>query len=74
MPRSEAPSTPELKLNQKVEDLNDPIARENFRVLVIRPEEVERLDFSNPDDVRRTSWVFSGGEDGWKWEEIELWP
>ncbi|KAL2862311.1 uncharacterized protein BJX67DRAFT_366471 [Aspergillus lucknowensis] len=71
VPRSETPSTPELKLNQKVEDLNDPIARENFRVLVICPEEVEILDLSSPDDVRRTNWVF---EDGGKWEEIDLWP
>ncbi|KAL4887648.1 hypothetical protein BJY04DRAFT_176358 [Aspergillus karnatakaensis] len=71
-PRSEKPSDPELKLGAKVEDLNDPVARANFRVLVVCPEEVEVLDFSNPDDVRRTKWVFSEGEQSWT--ETELWP
>ncbi|KAL2830878.1 pyridoxamine 5'-phosphate oxidase-domain-containing protein [Aspergillus cavernicola] len=72
-PRSEAPENSELKLNQKVEDLNDPVARENFRVLVICPREVERLDFSNPEDVRRTNWTLVD-EDGGGWKETELWP
>ncbi|KAL4872542.1 hypothetical protein BDV12DRAFT_182896 [Aspergillus spectabilis] len=71
-PRSEKPSDPQLGLGLKVEDLNDPVARANFRVLVIIPEEVERLDFSNPDDVRRTNWTFIEGEGAWK--ETELWP
>ncbi|RDW70900.1 uncharacterized protein DSM5745_08411 [Aspergillus mulundensis] len=61
-PRSEAPSDPRLKLNQKVEDLKDEVARANFRVLLIFPEEMERLDFSNPDDVRRTNWALVDGE------------
>jgi hypothetical protein len=73
-PRSQNPSNPEWKLNQKVEDLQDPAARENFRVLVILPEDVERLDLSNPEDVRRTRWTFVEDENGGKWEELELWP
>ncbi|CEL03118.1 hypothetical protein ASPCAL04275 [Aspergillus calidoustus] len=73
-PRSQNPSNPQWKLNQKVEDLQDPAARENFRVLVILPEEVERLDLSNPEDVRRTRWTFVEDESGGKWEETELWP
>ncbi|KAL4802387.1 pyridoxamine 5'-phosphate oxidase-domain-containing protein [Aspergillus unguis] len=72
-PRSEAPSNPELKLGQKVEDLKDPVARQNFRVLLIWPQEMERLDFSNPDDVRRTNWALTDAEAG-KWTETELWP
>ncbi|KAL4949295.1 pyridoxamine 5'-phosphate oxidase-domain-containing protein [Aspergillus filifer] len=72
-PRSEQPSDPQLKLNQKVEDLKDPVARKNFRVLLIAPEEMERLDFSNPDDVRRTNWTLVDGEAG-EWKETELWP
>ncbi|KAL4919858.1 pyridoxamine 5'-phosphate oxidase-domain-containing protein [Aspergillus aurantiobrunneus] len=72
-PRSEAPSDPQLKLGQKVEDLRDPIARGNFRVLLICPEEMERLDFSNPDDVRRTNWALVENDEG-RWKETELWP
>ncbi|KAL4931647.1 uncharacterized protein BDV17DRAFT_288710 [Aspergillus undulatus] len=72
-PRSEKPSDSQLKLNQKVEDLKDPVARANFRILLIAPQEMERLDFSNPDDVRRTNWVLEDEEQG-KWKETELWP
>ncbi|BCS19102.1 uncharacterized protein APUU_11930A [Aspergillus puulaauensis] len=72
-PRSEAPPDPQLKLGQKIEDLKDPIARANFRVLLILPQEMEVLDFSNPDDVRRTRWTLADGDDG-KWKETELWP
>ncbi|KAL2803427.1 pyridoxamine 5'-phosphate oxidase-domain-containing protein [Aspergillus granulosus] len=73
-PRSQTPSNPEWRLNQKVEDLRDPVARENFRVLLILPDEVERLDLSNPEDVRRTNWAFVEDGDGGKWQETELWP
>ncbi|KAL4905002.1 hypothetical protein BDW74DRAFT_178567 [Aspergillus multicolor] len=72
-PRSEEPSDPRLKLNQKVEDLKDEVARANFRILLILPEEIERLDYSNPDDVRRTNWALVDGEKG-EWKETELWP
>ncbi|OJJ62100.1 hypothetical protein ASPSYDRAFT_40702 [Aspergillus sydowii CBS 593.65] len=72
-PRSEAPSDPQLKLGQKIEDLKDPIARANFRVLLILPQEMEVLDFSNPDDVRRTRWTLADRDEG-KWKETELWP
>ncbi|KAL3459112.1 pyridoxamine 5'-phosphate oxidase-domain-containing protein [Aspergillus heterothallicus] len=73
-PRSQEPSNPEWKLNQKSEDLRDSAARENFRVLVILPDEVEKLDLSNPEDVRRTNWTFVEDSDGGKWQETELWP
>ncbi|KAL2826174.1 hypothetical protein BJY01DRAFT_150451 [Aspergillus pseudoustus] len=73
-PRSQNPSNPEWKLNQKVEDLRDPVARENFRVLVILPEEVETLDLSNPEDVRRTRWTFIEDGEAGRWQEIEMWP
>lgn len=42
-----------LKLGEKVEDLEDPVARENFRVVVIRPDEVESVDLSDPSKSRR---------------------
>ena len=42
-----------LKLGEKVEDLEHPVARENFRVVVIRPDEVESVDLSDPKKSRR---------------------
>ncbi|PWY93915.1 hypothetical protein BO94DRAFT_612525 [Aspergillus sclerotioniger CBS 115572] len=71
-PRSQDPGKPQLKLGQKVEDLRDEVARANFRVLVIRPEEVERLDLQDPANVTRTRWT--AVRDGEEWEEVELWP
>ncbi|OOF91429.1 hypothetical protein ASPCADRAFT_211238 [Aspergillus carbonarius ITEM 5010] len=71
-PRSQDPENPQLKLGQKVEDLRDEVARANFRVLVIRPEEVERLDLQDPANVTRTRWT--AVRDGEAWEEVELWP
>lgn len=82
-PRSQQPSNPDLRLNQKVTDLHDPVARENFRVVLILPEEVESLDLSDLDDVRRRKWTLIKDEDesmdgseppDRQWEETELWP
>ena len=52
-PPSEEADTKELGLGQKVTDLHDPIARWNFRVVIIRPDEVERVDISDPATARR---------------------
>ncbi|RAL12868.1 uncharacterized protein BO97DRAFT_309344, partial [Aspergillus homomorphus CBS 101889] len=74
-PRSKDPQNPDLKIGQKVQDLRDPVARNNFRVVVIRPEEVEMLDLSNAPDAVRKRWTAVGdGAEGTSWEEIELWP
>ncbi|EAW12966.1 uncharacterized protein ACLA_014030 [Aspergillus clavatus NRRL 1] len=77
-PRSEQPSDPSLKLGQKVEDLHDPVARGNFRVVVIIPTEVERLDLSDYENPQRWNWTLDSGSDddahGGKWEATELWP
>ncbi|GMG25081.1 unnamed protein product [Aspergillus oryzae var. brunneus] len=76
-PRTQEPADPNLKLGQKVDDLQDSIARGNFRVVVIRPNEVERLDLSDLQNVRRVRWTFvpadnTGGQG--EWVETELWP
>ncbi|CAI7611819.1 unnamed protein product [Penicillium glandicola] len=73
-PRSLTPSQPGLKLGQKVLDLHDPIARANFRVVVIRPEEVERLDLNDQENCKRWNWTLMDGVDGSRWNEIEVWP
>ncbi|KAJ9137232.1 Zn 2cys6 transcription factor [Pleurostoma richardsiae] len=70
-------------LGQKVEDLEDPLARENFRVVVIVPEEVDQVDLSDPEDVRRYLYTYvgpagkvlhDGAEIVGEWEKVELWP
>ncbi|OAQ71267.1 Zn(2)Cys(6) transcription factor [Pochonia chlamydosporia 170] len=59
-----------LGLGQTVEDLEDGVARENFRVLVIVPEEVDRVDLTDPERGRRWDYRLEGRE----WKERELWP
>ncbi|KAM4064667.1 pyridoxamine 5'-phosphate oxidase domain-containing protein [Hirsutella rhossiliensis] len=62
-------------LGQKVDDLEDSVARSNFRVVVIVPDEVERLDLSDPENGRRWNYKAKDGTDGaGAWEVTELWP
>ncbi|KAF4981860.1 hypothetical protein FZEAL_2410 [Fusarium zealandicum] len=68
-PRDEKPG-PGLGLGQKVEGLDDEIARNNFRVVVIVPEEVDRVDLSDPEDGKRWNYRLTGDS----WKETELWP
>ncbi|KXG53962.1 FMN-binding split barrel-related protein [Penicillium griseofulvum] len=73
-PRSSAPSQPDLKLGQEVLDLHDPVARLNFRVVVICPEEVERLDLTDQENCKRWNWTLIDTKEGSQWNEVELWP
>ncbi|UPL01803.1 hypothetical protein LCI18_012737 [Fusarium solani-melongenae] len=68
-PKTEKPG-PGLGLGQKVEDLDDEVARKNFRVVVIVPEEVDRVDLSDPEEGKRWNYRLTGDS----WEETELWP
>ncbi|KAF2083147.1 hypothetical protein K490DRAFT_52411 [Saccharata proteae CBS 121410] len=61
-----------LKLGTKVEELDDPVARKNFRVVVIKPEEVEQTDLSDPATARRYRYKFDAETAEWKSEET--WP
>jgi len=61
-----------LKLGEKVTTLDDPVARENFRVVVIKPEEVESLDLSDPEKARRQ--VYKYDQSSGKWSHEETWP
>jgi pyridoxamine 5'-phosphate oxidase len=69
-PKTELPADSPLKPGQKVHDLHDSVARRHFRVVVIKPEVVERLDLSDYENPRRWRWALEGG----RWVEVELWP
>lgn len=83
-PRASKPG-PGEGLGQKVGDelLEDEVARKNFRVVVIVPDEVDLCDLSDAADPRR--WLYSfvgtgakatrpGGEIEGEWEKVEVWP
>lgn len=61
-----------LKIGEKVEDLHDPTARSNFRVVIIRPEEVESVDLSDPKKSRRQRYRYDANKGTWSHEET--WP
>ena len=64
-----------LSVGQKVHDLHDPIARSNFRLVIIRPDEVEAVSLT---EARRWRYAFVTekveGEDRGIWRQEELWP
>jgi hypothetical protein len=72
------------KLGQEAGNLEDEdLARSNFRVAVITPEEVEAVDLSDPSASKRWIWTTaeeSGGHGGDslrpvdRWDMVETWP
>jgi len=82
-PVSIPPTDQSLALGQKVTDLNDEIARKNFRVVIIKLDEVEQLDLTEPDKARRWRFTYVGpdsadagskGDQIGEWKKEELWP
>lgn len=79
-PVSKIPEDDRLRLGQKVTDLHDEVARKNFRVVVIVPEEVDRVDLSDAERAMRWRYRFvpeggaAGPEGRMVWEIVELWP
>lgn len=72
-PKTEPYDDKNLKLGSTVDDLHDPVARKNFRLVVIVPDSVEQTDLSDPEKARRYRYTFDPSADaGWKTEE--LWP
>jgi hypothetical protein len=59
-------------VGEKVEDLDDATARQNFRVVVIKPEEVESVDLSDPKTSRRQLYKYDSNTSSWS--QQELWP
>ncbi len=83
------PPDQELGLGQRVDDLEDKVARRNFRVVVIIPMQVDQTDLADPVNPRR--WIYTycggsgktlksavprqpGGEIAGEWEKVEVWP
>ncbi|KAJ5545092.1 FMN-binding split barrel-related protein [Penicillium sp. DV-2018c] len=75
-PRSTVPSEPDLGIGQKVTDLHDPVSRANFRVVVIKPQEVERLDLTDQENGKRWIWKLTGDscDEDAEWNQTEVWP
>jgi len=74
-PTSEPYDEKNLELGSKTDDLHDPIARKNFRLVVIVPDSVEQTDISDPTKARRYRYTFdesARANAGWRTEE--LWP
>ncbi|KAK4126019.1 hypothetical protein N657DRAFT_642786 [Parathielavia appendiculata] len=70
-------------VGQKLDDLEDEVAGQNFRVVVIVPDEVDQVDLS--DELRPRRWLhvyrgfegdsrLPGGEVIGEWEKVEVWP
>lgn len=64
------------KLGQRVDDLQDEVARRHFRVVAVVPEEVDRVDLSDPEDGRRWNYKYDADDEegGGSWTTTELWP
>ncbi|KAH0496500.1 hypothetical protein TgHK011_003854 [Trichoderma gracile] len=61
-------------LGQEVDDVNDELARKNFRVLVIMPEEIDQVDLSDPKKGRRWNHNVEVSESEISWKTTEVWP
>lgn len=72
-PISQEPG-PGLGLGQKVDDLHDEVARRNFRVLVIIPDQVDQVDLSDPERGRRWRHDLVNDAGQSLWTTTELWP
>ncbi|KAF3483085.1 uncharacterized protein GIQ15_02409 [Arthroderma uncinatum] len=83
-PKSGPASTPQEAPGggKAVSDLHEPMARKNFRVVVIKPEEVEYIHDEGTGNSKneRFRWELvssdssTGGDGQWHWKEEELWP
>ncbi|KAF1817432.1 hypothetical protein P152DRAFT_19164 [Eremomyces bilateralis CBS 781.70] len=61
-----------LQLGTKLKGLDDAVARENFQVVVIVPDEVEKLDLNDPVEGRRHNYIYQAQSGRWHMEV--LWP
>jgi pyridoxamine 5'-phosphate oxidase len=84
-PLSEGGDSQDEKLGQKGGHLKDEdLARKNFRVAIITPEEVEQVDLSDPENSKRWIWTLTeeaggpganeSGNPVQEWNMVETWP
>jgi pyridoxamine 5'-phosphate oxidase len=84
-PIKEGADGPGEALGQKAGHLSEEeLARKNFRVAIITPEEVEQVDLSDPEKSKRWKWSLAtehggpGGDDQAvpvsEWNMVETWP
>lgn len=71
-PTSEPFDKQKNELGTKVDTLDDPAARENFRVVIIKPDWVEVTDVGGNDKCRRHQYEYQPSSGDWK--ETETWP
>lgn len=62
----------DFEQGDQVKDLHDKKARQNFRVVIIRPDEVESVDLSDPKTSRRQYYKYDSASG--EWSHQELWP
>jgi pyridoxamine 5'-phosphate oxidase len=70
-PRDKPYNKDENKMGEKLTGLDDPVARKNFRVMVIKPEKVEELNL-DPESAGRKQYTFN--EETHEWDLVETWP
>lgn len=58
-------------MGEKITGLDEPTARKNFRVVIIKPEHVEMLDLK-PDSARREKYDYN--EKSGSWNTTTTWP
>jgi pyridoxamine 5'-phosphate oxidase len=61
-----------LHVGTLLDELDDPIALKNFRVVIIKPDSVEKTDLSDPKKARRYFYEYE--KDSGEWTETEKWP
>ena len=71
-PKSQLYNEKDEKMGEKVTTLDDPVARRNFRVVVIRPEQVEQLELTDPSQAKRLVYTLNGKTG--QWDVEETWP
>lgn len=62
----------EEQMGAKVTTLDDPVARRNFRVVIIKPEHVESVNLTDLAAARRQRYSFD--PDTGEWHHEETWP
>ncbi|KAK3081220.1 hypothetical protein LTS18_007670 [Coniosporium uncinatum] len=72
MPKDKKFDDEHLGLGKKITENEDPVAGQNFRVVVIKPEFVEQCYIGDPNNSWRMKYTYDDSTGDWKTEET--WP